>query len=75
MSKASQTIVTSAGGTTLPNMTKDNGDFPFVPAVKSVDANGADTNLTFSYSSGTPSVITVNGNKLQPVVWARRPLP
>ena len=35
--KASQQIVTSAGGTTLPNLTKDNGDFPFPPAVKSVD--------------------------------------
>ena len=27
--KASQTIVTSAGATSLPNLTKDNGDFPF----------------------------------------------
>ena len=35
--KASQTIVTNAGATTLPNLTKDNGDFPFVPAIKSVD--------------------------------------
>ena len=67
MTKASETIVTGAGGTTLANITKDNGDFAFVPAVKSVDANGADTNLTLSYSSGTTSVITVNGNKLQPL--------
>ena len=37
VSKASQSIVTSAGATTLPNLTKDNGDFPFAPAVKSVD--------------------------------------
>ena len=66
VTKANQTIVTSAGGSTLANITKDNGDFAFVPAVKSVDANGADTNLTLSYSSGTTSVITVNGNKLQP---------
>ena len=67
VSKASQSIVTPAGGTTLPNLTKDNGDFPFAPAVKSVDGSGADTNLTLSYSSGTPSVITVNGTKLEPV--------
>ena len=48
--KANQVIVTSAGGTNLANVTKDNGDFAFVPAVKSVDGNGADTNLILSYS-------------------------
>ncbi|NBS27239.1 MAG: hypothetical protein EBS81_13205, partial [Gammaproteobacteria bacterium] len=41
VSKANQTIVTLAGGTTLLDLSKDNGDFPFVPAVKSVDGNGA----------------------------------
>ena len=45
VSKANQTIVTSTGGTTLPDLTKDNGDFPFAPAVKSVDGSGADTGL------------------------------
>ena len=65
--KADQAIVTSAGGTTLANVTKDNGDFAFVPAVKSVDGNGADTNLILSYSSANTSVVSVNGGKLQPV--------
>ena len=65
--KANQVIVTSAGGTNLANVTKDNGDFAFVPAVKSVDGNGADTNLILSYSSDNTSVVAVNGGKLQPV--------
>jgi hypothetical protein len=65
--KASQTIVTNAGATTLPNLTKDNGDFPFVPAIKSVNANGADTNLTLAYSSSNTSVIAINGLNLQPL--------
>ena len=64
--KADQQIVTSAGATTLPNLTKDNGDFPFPPAVKSVDANGSDTGLTLSYSSSNTSVIDVNGINLEP---------
>ncbi len=65
--KASQTIVTNAGATSLPNLSKDNGDFPFVPAIKSVDANGADTNLTLAYSSSNTSVIAINGLNLQPL--------
>jgi hypothetical protein len=65
--KASQTIVTNAGATTLPNLTKDNGDFPFVPAIKSVNANGADTNLTLAYSSSNTAVIAINGLNLQPL--------
>ena len=64
--KADQTIVTSAGGTTLANLTKDNGDFPFAPAVKSVDGNGGDTGLTLTYSSSDTSVIDVNGINLEP---------
>ena len=64
--KASQSIVTSAGGTTLPNLTKDNGDFPFPPAVKSVDGSGNDTGLTLSYSSSNTAVIDVNGINLEP---------
>ena len=66
VSKASQTIVTNAGATTLPNLTKDNGDFPFPPAVKSVDASGNDTGLTLSYASSNSAVIDVNGINLEP---------
>ena len=64
--KAAQTIVTSAGATTLPNLTKDNGDFPFAPGIKSINASGADTGLTLSYSSSDTSVIAVNGINLEP---------
>ena len=64
--KASQSIVTSAGATSLPNLTKDNGDFPFPPAVKSVDGSGADTGLTLTYSSSNTAVIDVNGINLEP---------
>ena len=66
VSKANQTIVTSTGGTTLPDLTKDNGDFPFAPAVKSVDGSGADTGLSLTYSSSNTAVIDVNGIKLEP---------
>ena len=46
--KATQSIVTNAEHTTLPNLTKDNGDFPFAPGIKSINASGADTGLTLS---------------------------
>ena len=66
--KASQTIVTNAGATTLPNLTKDNGDFPFVPQLKSVKTGTSTaTNLTLSYSSSNTSVIAINGLNLQPL--------
>ena len=64
--KANQSIVTSAGATTLPNLTKDNGDFPFPPAVKSVDGSGNDTGLTLSYASSDASIVSVNGINLAP---------
>ena len=51
---------------TLTNLTKDNGDFPFPPAIKSVDGSGNDTGLTLSYSSSNTSVIDVNGINLEP---------
>ena len=66
--KASQSIVTNAGATTLPNLTKDNGDFPFVPQLKSVKTGTSTaTNLTLSYSSSNTSVIAINGLNLQPL--------
>ena len=43
--KASQTIVRNDGNATLLDLTKDNGDFPFPPSVKSVDGSGSDTGL------------------------------
>ena len=63
--KASQSIVTSAGGTSLPNLTTPK-DFPFPPDVKSVDGSGNDTGLTLSYSSSNTAVIDVNGINLEP---------
>ena len=64
--KANQSIVTNAGATTLPNLTKDNGDFPFAPSIKSVDSNGSDTGLTLSYATSNASIVSVNGINLAP---------
>ena len=65
--KANQTIVRSDGNATLINLTKDNGDFPFPPAIKSVKTGtSTDTGLTLSYSSSNTSVIDVNGINLEP---------
>ena len=64
--KATQSIITNGANTTLPNLSKDNGDFPFAPGIKSINASGADTGLTLSYSSSNTSVIDVNGINLEP---------
>ena len=67
VSKANQVIVTNAGATTLPNLTKDNGDFPFVPELKSVKTGTSTaTGLTLAYSSSNTAVIDVNGINLEP---------
>ena len=59
--------MTNAGATTLPNLTKDNGDFPFVPELKSVKTGTTTaTGLTLAYSSSNTAVIDVNGINLEP---------
>ena len=35
VTKANQEIVTNGGARSLPDLTKDNGDFEFIPAIKS----------------------------------------
>ena len=69
VTKANQEIVTNGGSTTLPDLTKDNGDFEFVPAIKSRNSStGADTGLALTYSSDNSAVVEVTGSgaKLTP---------
>jgi hypothetical protein len=69
VTKANQEIVTNSGSTTLPDLTKDNGDFEFVPAVKSRNSSTlADTGLALTYSSSNSAVVEVTGSgaKLTP---------
>jgi hypothetical protein len=69
VTKANQEIVTNGGSTTLPALTKDNGDFEFVPAVKSRNSSTlADTGLALTYSSSNSAVVEVTGSgaKLTP---------
>jgi hypothetical protein len=69
VTKASQEIVTSAGATSLPNVTKDNGDFEFVPAIKSRNTSTqADSGLALGYASSNTAVmeVTSGGAKLTP---------
>ena len=69
VTKANQEIVTNSGSTTLPALTKDNGDFEFVPAIKSRNSStGADTGLALTYSSDNSAVVEVtgSGSKLSP---------
>ena len=69
VSKANQVIVTHGGSTTLPDLTKDNGDFEFIPAIKSWNSEiEAETGLTLTYTSSNSAVIEVTGSgaKLTP---------
>ena len=69
VTKANQEIVTNGGSTTLPDLTKDNGDFEFVPAIKSRNSStGANTGLALTYSSSNSAVVEVTGSgaKLTP---------
>ncbi|NBQ02597.1 MAG: hypothetical protein EBU27_05125, partial [Opitutae bacterium] len=69
VTKANQQIVTNGGSTTLPNLSKDNGDFEFVPALKSRNSvTLQDTGLALSLSSSNSAVveITGGGSKLSP---------
>ena len=69
VTKANQEIVTNGGATTLPDLTKDNGDFEFIPAIKSRNSSTlADTSLSLSYSSSNSAVVEVTGSgtKLNP---------
>ena len=69
VTKANQEIVTNSGSTTLPDLTKDNGDFEFVPAIKSRNSSTlANTGLALTYSSDNSAVVEVTGSgaKLTP---------
>ena len=69
VTKANQQIVTNGGSTTVPDLTKDNGDFEFVPALKSRNSvTLQDTGLALSLSSSNSAVveITGGGSKLSP---------
>jgi hypothetical protein len=70
VSKANQTIVAVNNATTLPNLTKDSGDFEFSPGSKSVKAGtNTSTGLAVTYASSNSNVILVtsSGTRLKPV--------
>ena len=57
VTKANQNIKTTGGSSTLPNLTKDNGDFEFAPALQSVKAGTTTTTgLALSYASSNSAV-------------------
>ena len=67
--KAGQEIVTNSGSSTLPDLTKDNGDFEFAPALKSVkQGTTTSTGLALSYTSSNSAVVSITsgGSKLTP---------
>jgi hypothetical protein len=69
VTKANQTIVTSGGSSTLPNLTMDNGDFEFAPTLQSVKTGTTTaTGLALSYASSSSAVIEVTsgGTRLKP---------
>ena len=62
VTKANQTIVTNANQASLPNLTKDSGDFEFTPLIKSVKAGTTtSTGLAVSYASNNSNVVQVTG--------------
>jgi hypothetical protein len=62
LSKAGQRIVTDNNQTSLPNLTIDNGDFEFAPALKSSKASSfALTGLALAYSSSNANIVEVTG--------------
>jgi len=70
VSKANQTIVAANNATTLPNITKDSGDFEFSPGSKSVKTGTTtSTGLAVSYASSNSNVILItnSGTRLKPV--------
>jgi hypothetical protein len=70
LSKAGQRIVTDSNQTSLPNLTRDNGDFEFAPALKSVKAgNFNSTGLPLAYSTTHTNIIQITGGgtRLKPV--------
>ena len=69
LSKAGQRIVTDSNQTSLPNLTIDNGDFEFAPALKSAKTRSfASTGLALTYSSSHANIveITGGGTRLKP---------
>ena len=69
VTKANQEIVTNGGATSLPDLTKDNGDFEFIPVIKSRNSSTlANTGLALTYSSSNSAVVEVTGSgaKLTP---------
>ena len=70
VTKASQTIVTNTGSSSIPNLNMDNGDFEFAPSLKSVKSGTTNlTGLSLSYTSSNSAVILVTsgGSQLKPV--------
>jgi hypothetical protein len=70
VSKANQTIVAANNATTLPNLTKDSGDFEFSPGTKSVKAGSTtSTGLSVTYASSNSNIVLVtsSGTRLKPV--------
>ena len=62
LSKAGQRIVTDNNQTSLPNLTIDNGDFEFAPALKSSKTSSfALTGLALAYSSSNANIVEVTG--------------
>ena len=69
LSKAGQRIVTDSNQTSLPNLTIDNGDFEFAPALKSAKTSSfASTGLALTFSSSHANIveITGGGTRLKP---------
>jgi hypothetical protein len=67
VTKANQTIVANSGS--ISNLTMDNGDFEFAPALRSVKTGTTTaTGLALSYASSSAAVIEVTsgGTRLKP---------
>ena len=59
VAKANQVILSANNGSTLPNMTKDSGDFEFSPGAKSIQQNGQLTGLTVLYAASNANVVAL----------------
>jgi hypothetical protein len=70
VSKANQTIVAANNATSLPNLTKDSGDFEFSPGTKTVKTGTTtNTGLAVTYDSNDTNIVLVtsSGSRLKPV--------
>ena len=70
VTQANQTIVAANNATSLPNLTKDSGDFEFSPGIKTVKTGTTtNTGLAVTYASSNSNIILVtsSGSRLKPV--------